>query len=195
MNVSVMQRALFVSILMLALVGCAAPARIDQMTAVPSAQLPTTSPLYQSVSVNNISGGSSTNPMLKSNVGNLEFQSALQNSLRAAGMLANSSGRYRLDAMINKLDQPLIGFDMSVTSTVNYTLTDTTNSNKAFDQTINETYTATVSDALAGVERLQLANEGSIKKHIGSFLDRLRSHFSKPPVVSQINAATPSLGG
>jgi len=133
--------------------------------------------------------------MWKSNVGNPEFQSALQNSLGAAGMLASSSGRYRLDAILNELDQPLFGLDMSVSSTVHYTLTDTTNSKQAFDQSITASYTATMSDAFVGVERLRLANEGSIKKNIASFLDQLRAQFGKPPVVSQINATTIPFGG
>jgi hypothetical protein len=40
------------------------------------------------------------------------------------------------------------------------------------------------------VKRLQLANEGSIKKNIQTFMDQLIAEFGKGPTVSQISLRT-----
>jgi hypothetical protein len=153
--------------------GCATPAQVNSMIGVATVQLADNSPLKKSVQVDNVSGGQATNPLWTSQVGSPEFMQALQQSLGIQGIAAADGARYKLDAVLVELKQPIIGFDFTVTSTVRYTLRETATNRVAFDQTITAEYTATVSDAFIGVERLRLANEGSIKNNLSKFLDQL----------------------
>src|SRR5215831_4716684 len=100
--------------------ACATPAKVDSMVGAPTVQLAATSPLKQSIQVSNISGGKDTNPLWTSQVANTDFQQALEKSLGAQGILATGNAKYRLDTALVELKQPLIGFDMTVTSTVRY---------------------------------------------------------------------------
>jgi opacity protein-like surface antigen len=185
-----MKRIVLGAVLASGLAGCAEAARVDQMAATPTTALPAASGLQHTVQVSNVSGGTSTNPMWMSKVGNPEFQSALQSSLATAGMLSSGAGRYRLEAMLETLHQPMIGFDMTVHSQVHYTLNDTTTGKPVFDREINADFTATMGDAFIAVTRLQLANEGSIKKNIQTFMDQLIAEFGKGPTISQISLRT-----
>lgn len=188
-----MKRILLASSLALLLAGCAQPARVDQMAATPTTGLPPSSVLQHAIGVSSVTGGTSTNPLWMSKVDNAQFQSALQSSLGTAGMLANGPARYRLDAKLTSLRQPLMGFDMTVFSAVHYTLTDGASAKPAFDEDVTADFTATVSDAFVGVERLRLANEGSIKKNIQIFMDHLIAAIGKQPVASL--SADPRPGG
>jgi len=62
---------------------------------------------------------------------------------------------------------------MTVTSHVNYKVYDS-KAQPLVLETIDAPFTATVSDAFVGVERIRLANEGSIRANIGQFFDKLR---------------------
>jgi hypothetical protein len=138
--------------------------------------------------VNNVSGGQSTNPLWTSKVGNPEFQEALQQSLSAQGLLGQDQTRYRLDAMLMELKQPLIGFDLTVSSKIRYVVIDTTTNQMSFDQTVTADFTAGVGDAVLAVERLRLANEGSIKSNISKFLDQwIQSAGSRGTPVSALH--------
>jgi hypothetical protein len=79
-----------------------------------------------------------------------------------------------------------MGFDLTVRSGVQYMLTDTTTNRVVFNRPVNAEFTAHVSDAFAAVERLRLANEGSIKVNIQMFLDQLISAMGSGTPVSQI---------
>ena len=179
-----MKMKLIAAVLACGLASCAQAARVDQMTAMPTTALPATSGLQHAVQLNSVTGGTATNPLWMSKVGNPEFQSALSSSLGSAGLLANGDGRYHLDAKLEALHQPMMGFDLTVHTQVHYTLTDTKAARPVFDHEINSDFTATVSDAFMAVERLRLANEGSIKKNIQTFMDQLIAEFGSAPKVS-----------
>lgn len=103
-----------------------------------------------------------------------DFQKALIVSLEESGYLAkDQSTTYALIANLKELQQPFFGFDMQVTSSVNYRLDDLKKDTNVLDEDINADFTATVSDAFAGVERLRLANEGSIKENIKRLIEKL----------------------
>lgn len=72
-----------------------------------------------------------------------------------------------------KVDQPMFGLDMAVTTHVKYTLVDSASGAKVLEETVVAPHTATFGDAAVGVKRLRLANEGSGKKNIDQFLDKL----------------------
>ncbi|MCS6780659.1 MAG: hypothetical protein NZ555_13270 [Geminicoccaceae bacterium] len=48
-----------------------------------------------------------------------------------------------------------------------------------FATLVIESYTATFADAALGVERLRLANEGSMRRNIETFIDRLVEHYGR----------------
>ena len=128
------------------------------------------SKLSQSVEMGTVEGGKETNPLWTSQVSNEDFTEALTQSLAAHAMLATETATYRLDAEMVELKQPFAGIDMTVSSTVKYTLTNLSTNNVVYENTVEEDYSAKFGDALVAVKRLQLANEGSIKSNISAML-------------------------
>ncbi|MBI3678766.1 MAG: hypothetical protein HY243_19325 [Proteobacteria bacterium] len=130
--------------------------------------------LEHAMCVRTVSGGEKTNPLWVSKVDNDGFKSALTTSLQSAGLAgAADSCPYQVDANLLGLSQPVIGFDMTVTSHVNYKVYDASGQPFLL-ATVDAPYTATMGDAFMGVERLKLANEGSIRTSIKMFFDKLR---------------------
>lgn len=174
-----MKKLSLVSVLVLSvavLSGCAAPARIDQMSAMATPQqriAPTA--LRNNVAVRDVTGGKDTNPMWMSSVGNSEFEQALESSLRDAGLLSNGkqAGKYQLVAHMQKLDQPLMGASMTVTATVNYSLVERSTGKEILNRTVSLPYTAAWNSSFVGTERLRLANEGAIKTNIAKIIEDL----------------------
>ncbi len=162
----------------LVLAGCAAPARVEQMQVDTSLALRTTlatSALKGNIAVKDVTGGRDTNPMWVSNVSSSDFERALEASLRDAGLLSGGKplGQYQLVAHLLKLDQPFAGASMTVTSTVQYTLIDRASNKDVLSRTVTAPYTAAWNAAFAGVERLKLANEGSMRENIRQLIDLL----------------------
>ena len=158
--------------------ACAQPARLDAMkvTAIPDVVVPDGFFLRKAILINNVHGGEPTNPLWTSQVGNVEFRAALESSLEGFGLLAPpSAGTYDLTATLIKLDQPLMGIDMTVTTSANYLLKNRATNAEALNRTITLPYTATFGSALLGVERLRVANEGSIKTNLEQLIRDLLS--------------------
>lgn len=153
--------------------ACAQGARTDAMIAVPAAPLPGASALRQAVAVGSVTGGQTTNPLLTSQVANEDFSAALRASLNARAMVDLSGRRFRLDAVLTSLSQPLIGLNMTVTAVVTYRLTDGATGRVVFDRVIATPFTADFAASLLGVERLRIANEGAIRANITALLDAL----------------------
>jgi len=157
--------------------GCATPARVDQMTVtaqgIPTAPMPEA--LRQNVAIKDVTGGQETNPMWTSQVSSAEFERALESSLRGANVLQpnRQMGRFTIAAYLGKLEQPFIGIDMTVTATVTYTLVERSTGKTAWERTIITPYTAKFGDALLGVERLKLANEGAVRSNIAELIGEL----------------------
>ena len=154
--------------------GCATPAAVEQMAV--SLPITQTNPaLKNNVGVLEVTGGRETNAMWTSQVSSDAFRRALEQSLQNAGMFSKiaSGGRYQLTADLTRLDQPLMGFDMTVTSTVRYSLVDNQTRKEVYSRVIQIGYTATVSDAFIGSQRLKLANEGAVQANIKSFINDL----------------------
>ena len=171
---------LLLSLLIGVFVGCASAARLEHMVVKDSQEqkFPDNTPFRNAIHLAGVSGGEDTNPLWKSNVDNPQFEGALKKSMQAHGLLAvdESHSRYLLNAKLLNLDQPFIGFDMKVTSSIHYTLTMKGKEGSVLDDSITASYTATVSDAFLGMERLRLANEGSIRENIKQFLMKLASY-------------------
>lgn len=183
-------RLTFALLCAFSLAACASASKPGAMVAsVQEASIiPDASPLRGAVTVAETTGGKETNPLWTSKVSNADFSEALRQTLAAHAMLASGTeGRYVLKAELLALKQPLAGFNMSVTSKVRYILSESEAA--VFDETVEHKHTAKANEAFLGVERLRLANEGSIKGNIAEFMRRLTEKFSGAP--SPEMASTP----
>ena len=158
-----------------ALGGCASGARTEAMIAPLDASYLTgeRSPFRQAITVASVTGGSSTNPLWTSQVSNEDFKKALEQSLKLNTLLAEGEGKYRLTVSLISLKQPFVGLDMTVDATARYVVTPISGGAPAMDQTFNTPYKAAFGDALIGMERLRLANEGAIRTSIAAFVASL----------------------
>lgn len=162
----------------LTLTGCATAARSDAMvasTVVAPVAANASKKLLGNIAIGDVTGGSSTNPMWVSKVGGAEFEKALEASLKGAGFLSanRQAGDYKLVADLREVNQPMIGLDMTVTSSVEYQLVERATGKNIYRETISAPYTAKMSDSFLGSERLRLANEGSIRSNIERLIQRL----------------------
>ena len=139
---------------------------------MPGAPLPPASPWRGSLAVGTVNGGAPTNPLGVSRVGNAEFTEALRISL---GMHGLAGERLVVDGALQNLVQPLLGFDMTVTATAQYRVTERATGRVLFDQVISTPFTARFGSHLYGVERLRLANEGAIRANIAAFIAALNA--------------------
>lgn len=184
---------LFVIALLTGLNACATAAKPENMavtTAATEKAFPL--PLQHAMCVRAVTGGEETNPLWTSKVDNKGFQTALDSSLNGAGLEAPADGcSYPIDVDLLGLSQPIAGFDMTVTSHVNYKVYEPSGQPFLLE-TIDAPYTANFSDAFAGVERLRLANEGSIRVSIQKFFDKLRDTGAQPDTGTDQHTAAPS---
>jgi hypothetical protein len=173
------------------LAGCASGARPGAMTVAvsPETIVDASSPVYGAIQVGTVTGGSETSPLWLSEVSTADFKTALQQSLALNALVAARDPRYVLNAELVELDQPWAGFNLEVNAKIHYVLRTVPGERTAFDETITLPYTANFSDALFGVERLRLANEGAVRQNISALINRLVA-FKAPPENGQPLAAT-----
>ncbi len=160
------------SILILSLYGCASGAKYENMVYIESSGMTYDESLKNDVMVNPVQGGEETNPLWTSEISAEAFQKAVEMSLSSQKLLSGN-GRYKLKVILSKVDQPMFGLDLTVTTNVNYVLVDTETDKIIFDEDIVAPFTATFSDSALAVKRLRLANEGSGKKNIEGLLKKL----------------------
>jgi hypothetical protein len=169
----------WVSLLGLALAllvsGCATGARTGAMTVpvTPDTIITASSPLHSAIRVGTIKGGSETNPLWMSNVSDDNFRQALEQSLGLQAMLASDNPRYAINADLISLDRPLIALNTTVTATIHYTLTSSADQAVKLEEVVATPYTANLSDAFVGFERLRLANEGAMRENIKAIIAKL----------------------
>jgi hypothetical protein len=184
MKMTTKDAARFLALAVLAggLAACASAADPAAMVvnAPPPGDKPFPAPLEHAMCVRNVTGGEATNPMWVSKVDNAGFHTALDTSLNNAGLAASSAEgcHFPIDVNLLGLSQPIAGFDMTVTSHVNYKVYDSAGAPLLLE-TIDAPYTAAFSEAFAGVERLKKANEGSVRESIHKFFDKLRDTTPK----------------
>ena len=170
-------RLILITLAVSLLAACASPATKEGMTISPEAasKYDENTSLKGTVQVSDVTGGENTNPAWTSEIGNEEFQEALVESLRTAKLLASDTGdsQYQLSAKLMSVDQPMFGASLTVTTTVEYRLTDTKANREIWLKQIATPYTATMSDSLVAFERLRKANEGSARSNISALVDYL----------------------
>ena len=165
-----------------ALLGaCASGARPEMMAASASTVPPVAASDagYKSVSVASVEGGSETNPLWMSGVSTNDFRAALESSLRATNHLADAAGnaRYKVTAKLLNIDRPMMGLNLTTTTSVNYKVVNAADNATAYEQTIQAQGTAKMSDSLLAVERLRKANEASIRNNIEQFIQSFRQRI------------------
>jgi hypothetical protein len=156
--------------------ACASAARPDRM--VPENISPVTTAQPVMMTVESVGGGSATNPMFSSQVGDEEFRQALTETLSAAGLSnpgASAQNTYAVDASLTGLSDPSIGLNFRVESEVYYRVTRTSDSRDIFAESINASGTGQISDSLIAIERLRIAKEYSIRENISAFIERIVS--------------------
>jgi hypothetical protein len=178
-----MARLAAVAVALAMLGACAKPASpsamIPDLAGIDTARGP--APAYRdAITAGPVSGGRTTSPLWTSQVGNAEFQEALVRTLMAAGLGRAENGRFRLDAVLQKLEQPFAGFAMTVSATISYRLTDVTTGAVVYDNTITTPATATLDDAIDGVARLRIANERAIRANLRRLVEELYALPDRP---------------
>ncbi|UPT61961.1 MAG: hypothetical protein M0D54_16425 [Hyphomonadaceae bacterium JAD_PAG50586_4] len=162
----------------LSVAACAGGARPENIAASvqPAASFDASHQLHEALAVRNVQGGSDTNPLWMSNISDEQFRAGLEQSLRNAGLLADSPAlaRYEVVASLQDLRRPMAGLDMTVTMTVRYSLVPIGGGEPIFDEVVSASGTGRMSDAFVGVERLRIANEAAARENISEFLRRLR---------------------
>ena len=130
------------------------------------------SELQSNVGLGNVSGGTKTNPAWTSEIANDAFTDAVKESLKAQGLHA-VNGKYRLEVEMLKVDQPLFGLNIEVTTHVRYTLTNASSGSVVLNDVVITPHKVGMSDAIVASKRLRLANEGSATKNIEGLLNKL----------------------
>jgi hypothetical protein len=157
------------------LAACASGARTGAMTApvAPDQIVADNSPIKKAIAVGTVTGGEDTNPLWTSQVSNANFRTALEDSLALSVLKGDATAPYVLNAKLVSLHQPFAGFDMTVTSTVEYSLVPAGKPAPIMSESVVTPYTAKLGDALLGMERLRLANEGAMQENIKEIIARL----------------------
>jgi hypothetical protein len=170
------KKIIFSFVMLVVLSGCAAAPADKQamMVKLNSASRIVKEEQKGKFEVNFVTGGKATNPFWTSQVSNESFESALKDSLAAAGLASNDKANslYKINADLVSLEQPMFGLTFDVVSTINYQVQ---GESVVKNFPIKATGTATTSDAFVAITRLKIANEKSIQANIMEFIKQLSS--------------------
>ena len=129
------------------------------------------------VSISESIGGRETHPLWTSQISNSVFTDALNNALAQSGVfqavIKGGDADYILDVTILDYDQPVVGLDFDVRMKTKWELTNAKTLVPVFSETFETTYRARFTDAFVGAERLQKANEGSVRTNIKEGIRRI----------------------
>lgn len=172
-----------VSLLVSLLAACASPAQVENMAVLTSPDLEAakTSPLAGQVNVERVSvdasvggggGEEKTDPFWTPEIIDQDFALAIVRSLDAHKLLSRHEldAKYDLTAKLIKVDQQLTGFDLVVSTDVEYLLIDRSARRTFYHMVITAPYKAEFSRSIILTQRLRMANEGSIRKNIAKFI-------------------------
>ena len=127
--------------------------------------------------ITKITGGQKTTLMSQSKISNEQFQKALVEAIKNNNVFSRvttiNGADYLLEVDISDLWQPKAGFNMSVTLTAYWKITNLDSSQEIWEDTIVSEYTATMRDALEGGKRLRLATEGAARRNIKKGIEKI----------------------
>lgn len=116
-------------------------------------------------------GGMETSSVGASQISNADFQLAIVESIKKSRLFLDiaentSEASYILYASIIDVEQPTMGFSMTVSIEVAWSLSRVEDKKPVWRSSHQSTYTASAGAAFAGVTRLRLATEGAAKENI-----------------------------
>ena len=107
-----------------------------------------------------------------------QYKQSVIFSLRQAGWYADqNSAQYVLDAHLLKVDQPFVGFDMTVKTTAEYTLKKKASNKVVYHDTLTLPCTTRFAEAFNGEVRLRMATACSVGENTTHFLKVLNSKY------------------
>ncbi len=176
---SLPSRRLLLAAFSLALTAaCAPPATYSAMVAGVSLGQGA-APVYRNaITVGSVTLGRDVGMPWTSAVGPDQVQQALVQTLVNAGLGQPANGRFRLDGLLLTLSRPYAGFAMTVTATIAWRLTDTTNGAVVYDRTLQGLGTATLDDAIDNNNRLRIAEQRAIGANLQQLVQDL---YALPP--------------
>jgi hypothetical protein len=167
------RRLLLAAFLLACVAACAPPASYSAMVAgAPQGQAP--APVYRNaITVGSVTLGRDIGTPWRSAVGPDQVQQALVQTLALAALGRPANGRFRLDGLLLTLDRPYAGFAMTVTATIAWRLTDTTNGAVVYDRTLRSVGTATLDDAIDNNNRLRIADQRAVRANLQQLVQDL----------------------
>lgn len=108
--------------------------------------------------------------MDSSNIANADLKAAIESSITQSALfksvLQEKGGDYELTVTVTQLSKPLFGASFTVTMEAGWVLVRASDKSIVLRQVVKSQHTATMGDALVGVERLRLAVEGAARSNI-----------------------------
>ncbi|HEV7478630.1 MAG TPA: hypothetical protein VGO02_12945 [Burkholderiales bacterium] len=171
-----------------ALGACAPPPSYTSM--VPELALaelgPGPAPSYRgAITVAPVSISTDTSTPWTSQVGSADFQEALLRTLTFANLANQQNGRFRLDAVLLRLERPYAGFAMTVTASVAYRLTEIATGAVVYQETRTSLGSASLNDAVTNTNRLRIADERALRANIRKLVEDL---YALPERASPISS-------
>lgn len=139
------------------------------------------SPIYRNISIGRVDGGAETQTLGLTQVSASEMREALQNAMLLASMLGGQDADLTVDATLEKLEQPQLAVNLEVISTVFYRVRSLQTGAIVYQERITTPFTTEFTESLIRSERQRLANEGSIKENIRTFLEKLNGASKAEP--------------
>lgn len=107
-----------------------------------------------------------------------QYKESIVFALRQAGWYADQNkAQYILDAHLMKVDQPFVGFDMTVKTTAEYTLKKKGSGKVAYHDTLTLPCTTRFAEAFNGEIRLRMATACSVGENTTHFLKTLSKKY------------------
>ncbi|MCV2370350.1 hypothetical protein [Roseateles oligotrophus] len=120
-----------------------------------------------------VTGGQPTGFMWGSKISNAALQEAIEESLRATGMLAlrPGAGAYQMDTQLIELEQPMLGLNTKVALTLAYTVVEKRSGTVVYQRRLRSLYATEFTEAMVDPnERLRLATEGAVRSNVNLML-------------------------
>ena len=96
-----------------------------------------------------------------------EYRKALVASFRQADLYApEDEAKYVMDTVMTDMEQPIMGFNMTVTATAQYDVLKASNESNVFSENVSVPCTKGIGDAFDGAIRLRLASGCAVGENI-----------------------------
>lgn len=164
------------SVCCLFLSACSSPADVSDMvyTVPESKKAAKSSKYFKNITVDKVTGGGDTEFYHDAKIGNAELKTAIEQSLKSANMLADSSDSvYHLTVELLELKQQSFGDRPNTDIHVKFILKNKKTNVNVFADAYHHDEFATNEDALRRGKKVEIATERAAKGVIHKLLDRL----------------------